>query len=270
MARRKDYDDNELVRLIARGELTGDAIAKRLGMKFQFVSEVATGRKRPDLQPKIQQAMRQFISEAWKNGGVLSTEDGQPRPRPTSGRSKQYDDNLLIELLGAGELTFRQIARRIGLTKEMVWGIATGRKRPDLQPRIREAQKYYRKQAQRIGSKWSAQLMMKQIEVGLKNNGWVGLRARQHLLDRFLGRKCEAYLGEEDNGKSDDAPRPLLPMRSLAELSLPLRAAVLKELGGPELGPEDYEAYAAAHGGGIAPPDLSGEALAKTEDTSED
>ncbi|GAG42199.1 unnamed protein product, partial [marine sediment metagenome] len=79
------------------------------------------------------------------------------------------------------------------------------------------------------------------------NNGWVGLRARQDLLDRVLGRKCEAYRGEEDNGQSDDAPRPLLPMRSMAELSPPLFAAVLKELGGPELTQEDYDNYAAAH-----------------------
>ncbi len=32
----------------------------------------------------------------------------------------------------------------------------------------------------------------------------------------------------------------MLPIRSLTELSLPLKAAVLKELGGPEIGPEEY------------------------------
>ena len=73
--------------------------------------------------------------------------------------------------------------------------------------------------------------MMKQIEVGLKDNGWVGLRARQHLLDQILGPESEAERPE------DDAPRPLLPMHSMTELSPPLFAAVLKELGGPE--PED-------------------------------
>jgi hypothetical protein len=90
---------------------------------------------------------------------------------------------------------------------------------------------------------------MKQIEVGLKDNGWVGLRARQDLLDRFLGPEDnplrQGSAGQD--GKPDDPPRPKFPIHSMTELSPPLFAAVLKELGGPELGPEDYENYAAAH-----------------------
>ena len=59
--------------------------------------------------------------------------------------------------------------------------------------------------------------MVKQIEVGLEDSGWVGLRARQDLLDRFLG--------EEEEGRADEPRRPLLPIRSMRELSPPLFAA---------------------------------------------
>ena len=229
MIRRKDYDEDEMVLLIARGALSCEAIAERLGVSPQFVSEVATGRKRPDLQPKIYEAMRQFIREAWKNGGVLPTEDGGPPPRPTSGRSKKYDEDLLVELLGAGELTYSQIARRIGLTREMVWAIATGRKRPDLQPRIREARRHYRRQARRIGSRWTVEVVKKQIRVGLTDDGWLGLRARQDLMDRFLSPE-----GDEDDEDGYRSPEEIEAAHGLADLPEPLKTEVIRALGGPE------------------------------------
>ncbi len=228
MARRKDYDDEEMVRLIARGELSCEAIAKRLGVSPQFVSEVATGKKRPDLQGKIHEAMREFIREAWKHGGVLPTEDGGPPPRPTSGRSKRYDEDLLVELLGTGELTYSQIAPRIGLTREMVWAIDTGRKRRDLQPRIRQARQHYRRQARSIGSKWTVQVVKKQIRIGLTDDGWLGLRARQDLMDRFLGPESD------DDGAGYRSPEDLEADHGLADLPEPLKTQVIRALGGPE------------------------------------
>jgi len=88
----------------------------------------------------------------------------------------------------------------------------------------------------------------------------VGLRARQDLLDRFLGpednplrpsfaKASEGYAGQDAGqaGKPDAPRRPLLPIRSMIELSPRLFAAVLKELGGADLTPEDYENYAAEH-----------------------
>ncbi len=273
------YNDNQLVQLLARGELSDRQIAERLGLSPSQVGRIARGEKRPELQPRILAAMRETLKAAWKNGGRLDelgtgrldtespsinsgsktgTADGEALPASTA--KTAFDRHLAVELIASGQLTLSQIADRLGIHKTAAWRIMTGRSHPELQPLIREAQQHYRDRARRLGSKWMAQIVMKQIEVGLKNNGWVGLRARQHLLDRFLGaednplpasaRAFAETSRQGDAGQDDkpDAPRrPKLPMRSMAELSPPLFAAVLKELGGPEIGPEDYENYAAEH-----------------------
>ncbi len=266
------YDDDQLVQLLGRGELTDQQIAERVGISAAQVGRIARGENRPDLHPKICAAMRQTLKAAWKNGGRLDTESGESSPATDSSADSSavasaeaeasakaevagktvktpFDRYLAVELIASGQLTLSQIAKRLGIHKSSAWRIITGRTHPELQGLIREAQRHYRDRARRLGSYWSAQLMMKQIKVGLKYNNWVGLRARQDLLDRFLGPEDEDKDKPDagQDGKPDAPRRPLLPIRSMIDLSPPLFAAVLKELGGPEIGPEDYENYAAEH-----------------------
>ena len=242
----KQYDD-ELVQLLARGELSDRQIAERLGLSASQVSRIAGGEKRPDLQPKILAAMRKTLKAAWKNGGHLDglgtgrldTDSGQPLPAGTA--QTAFDRHLAVELIASGQLTLSKIAERLGVHKTTVSRIMAGRSHPELQPLIREAEKHYRDRARRIGIKWSAQIVMKQIQVGLKDNGWVGLRARQDLLDRFLGPEGDRLEDDVPPAERDFGPE-------LRDLPEPLKTEVIRALGGPAADEEDVE-YPPSPGG---------------------
>ncbi len=224
MPEKQDYDE-ELVQLLARGELSDRQIAARVGLSPSQVGRIARGEKRPDLQPKILAAMRQNLKAAWKNGGRLDNETGEASPVTTvAGKTAKtaFDRHLAVELIAAGQFTLSQIADRLGIHKTAAWRIATGRSHPELQPLIREAQQHYRDRARRIGTKWAAQIVTKQIKVGLEDDGWVGLRARQDLLDRFLSPE------DDSASQPDPADRP-----GLADLPEPLKTEVIRALGGP-------------------------------------
>ena len=260
MPNTKDNDD-QLVELLGRAELSDRQIAKRLGINSSHVSCIARGEMRPDLQPKINAAMRQTLKEAWKNGGRLATESGNVLPTKTA--QVAFDRHLAVELIASGQLNLAQIAKRLGIHSTATWRIMTGRTHPELQPLIREAQRHYRDQARRLGSKWSAQIVTKQIQVGLKNNGWVGLRARQDLLDRFLGPEDDGVENEVPPAERDFGPE-------LRDLPEPLKTEVLRALGGPD---EDEETgdwlrrpEGLSLGGPEVPVTISGAATAAQED----
>ena len=244
MPDKKQYDD-ELVQLLARGELSERQIAERLGLSASQVSRIAGGEKRPDLQPKILAAMRKTLKAAWKNGGRLDTDSGQA-PAPGTAKTA-FDRHLAVELIASGQLTLSQIAQRLGVHKTTVSRIMAGRSHPDLQGLIREAEQHYRDRARRIGVKWSAQIVMKQIQVGLKDNGWVGLRARQDLLDRFLGP-------EDDRVENEVPPSERAFGPELRDLPEPLKTEVIRALGGPtENDPDEYVHW-------VEPPDKTASA----------
>ncbi len=235
MPKKKDYDD-ELVQLLGTAELSNRQIAERVGLSVAQVNCIARGESRPDLQPRINAAMRQTLKAAWKNGGRLDTESGEQLPTNTVHAT--FDRYLAVELIGSGQLSTSQIARRLGVGRSTAWRIMAGRSHPELQPLIREAQRVYRDQARRLGTKWSVQIVTKQIKVGLEDDGWVGLRARQDLLDRFLGP--EDYSARHENL----ADRP-----GLADLPEPLKTEVIRALGGPV---DEDDAYGDAHWATVA------------------
>ena len=231
MPKKKEYDD-ELVQLLGRAELPNRQIAKRLGISASLVDRIVRGEERLDLQPRIFAAMRKTLKEVWKNGGWLAGESGEPRP--TRARAVPFDPFLAVELIACGQFSLSQMGKRLGLHKMTVWRIATGRSHPELQPLIREAQQHYRDQTRRLGTKWCVQIMTKQIKVGLEDNGWVGLRARQDLLDRFLGPE------HDSDRHANPADRP-----GLADLPEPLKTEVIRALGGPVEEDEDYTHWVA-------------------------
>ena len=56
---RRGYDDDLLVELIARGDLSNSEIARRVGLNKTTVWRVITGKARPDLQARISEATRE-------------------------------------------------------------------------------------------------------------------------------------------------------------------------------------------------------------------
>ena len=112
--RRVEYDDDLLVELIARGELSLNEIAGRLGISHTTVSRIVRGKARADLQPKIHTAMQQSVHEVRKLAAQSGHQEVQgPRGQP-GGRKKQYDEQALVDLLAGGDLSYAKIAEKIG------------------------------------------------------------------------------------------------------------------------------------------------------------
>ncbi len=235
----KGRDADLLVELIARGELTNKQIAERVGISESQVAAIAAGRSRPDLQPRINAAVRSYVWEERRRRRSGRPHADHP-PAPFSHRQKEYDDDRLVELLGDGTISHAKIAAEIGISKSMVSRIARGEARPDLQPRIQAIVRARREEFERLGAMVLKPVLVKQARVGVEGEGETARKARQHIIDTFRYPPDPARLAGRTPGPAGDlARRPKLPLRSMAELSSDLKAAVLKELGGPEMEPEN-------------------------------
>ena len=218
-----DYDDDLMVDLIARGELSYKEISRRVGVSLSAVARVASGRTRPDLQERINTAMRRHLAQRRRHPARTVrrlVECDKPRLAP---KRKDYDDNLLIDMIARGDQTYESIARELGISREAVRRIASGRMRPELQPRIAAAARAHRDQAHRMGAKWMWGLLARHIRSGIEGDGEGARKCREFVL-KFI----------EDYGRFGDIPPPAPPRRpDLTDLSPGLQKQVLEELGGP-------------------------------------
>lgn len=64
----KAYDDDLLVELIARGDMSCRAIAEQVGLGKQMISRVARGERRPELQSRIQAVVDEYHRRARRLG----------------------------------------------------------------------------------------------------------------------------------------------------------------------------------------------------------
>lgn len=143
--RKGHYDDEMLVQLVARGTVSNAEIARRLGINKRAVSMIVRGAARPDLQPRINAAVRAYLKEAQRLAVRQARRDARAAAEPPQRGPvrRQYDDDLLVELIACGRLSYAEIGRRLGLNKTVVARIARGRLRPDLQTRIDAAARNY-------------------------------------------------------------------------------------------------------------------------------
>jgi len=218
-----DYDDNLMVELIARGELSYGQIARRLGVSRTAVVHIATGQTRKDLQEKINVSMRKHLAECRSHPARTVrrlVECDKPGLTP---KRKDYDDNLLIDLIARADQNYQSIARQVGLSRQTVRQIASGRVRPELQPRIAAAAKAHGDQAFRMGARWMRGLLAQHIRDGIEGEGPEARRCREFAMT-FIAKY----------GRFDSIPPPQTPRRpDLTDLSPELQKQVLEELGGP-------------------------------------
>ena len=66
--KRKSYDEDLLVHLLARGDMTHKAIGARVGLGRGMVSMISCGTRRGDLQPRIRAANDEFRKRAHRLG----------------------------------------------------------------------------------------------------------------------------------------------------------------------------------------------------------
>ena len=235
--KRKDYDDGLLVELIARGDMTNKQIAQRIGISQPQVCDISAGRSRPDLQPRINVAARSYLRQAKRRQGCQGCPHADKSPAPLSHRHKEYDDDRLVELIAAGNISHAKIAAEIGISMSTVSRIGRGEARPDLQPRIGVLVRGRREQFERLAAAVLKPALVKQAMIALEDDGETGRKARQHIIDTFRYPPDPARLAGRTPGPAGDlARRPKLPLRSMTELSPKLKAAVLKELGGYDPG----------------------------------
>jgi transcriptional regulator with XRE-family HTH domain len=62
--KRGKYDDDRLVELIARGQMSYAEIGQAVGLSEGYVGQIARGQHRPELQPRIEAISRGFLLEA--------------------------------------------------------------------------------------------------------------------------------------------------------------------------------------------------------------
>ena len=152
---RPQYDDDLLVEMIARRGSTYRQIARRLGLSWRTVGAIARGQNRAELQARIKAVREKLPPDrrrphrryvcvdappgARAPGEALGRGDAPGTHTPGFRRHVEYDDDLLVELIGRGETSFEQIARRVGISRGMVRKIARGELRADLLPRINAA-----------------------------------------------------------------------------------------------------------------------------------
>ncbi|MCY2926094.1 MAG: hypothetical protein NT031_11750 [Planctomycetota bacterium] len=94
----------------------------------------------------------------------------------------EYDDEALVDMISEGQLTYRAIAERLGVSESLVKKIAQGRKRKDLTRRLWEAENGILTEARRIGARYARNLVMEQVRLGLTGEGEPARRAREFLL----------------------------------------------------------------------------------------
>jgi len=221
--KRKDYDDGLLVSLIARSALTYAEIATRVGISKQMVREVARGRRRLDLQLRIDAAARSHVAQMRRRPAWAARKQVHDIPPGPRRRVKEYDDDLLVRLIAAGELTHTQIGRRVGLSMGTVRKIASGRLRPELQDRIAELMRMCHVTARRLAVKWLKALLSKHIKHGIEGSGETARKCREFAINKFMDDQVEECTSQLDQGGP-----------GLADLPEPLKSQVIKALGGPE------------------------------------
>jgi len=229
-----DYDDQLMVELIARGELSYKEIARRLGVSRAAVAHVATGHTRKDLQERINTTMRRHLALRRKQHGRNRRRLVDYAMPGLSRKQKDYDDNLLIDLIARGDRSHRSIAREVGLSSQTVRRIALGEMRPELQPRIASAGDGYRREARRLGARWLRGLLARHIRDGIEGDGEHARKCREFAL-KFI----------EDCGRFNEIPppRPEPSGDVFDDLSLELRKKIMAEIGGPS----DDDAFVEIH-----------------------
>ena len=222
--RKKQYDDALLVELLGRGELPYRKIGEKVGLSCRGVERIARGEWRADLQPRIAEAMRKHLAADRRRPAQAKRKVLGYCGMETPHRKKQYDDDLLVELIARGDTSRAKIARRVGLSRGSVQRIAAGLVRPELQPRIAAAVKGQRDTAFRMGATWLRGLLAQHIREGIEGEGEHARKCREFAL-KFI----------EDYGRFNEIPPPAPepPGADFDDLSLELRKKIMAEMGGP-------------------------------------
>ena len=106
------------------------------------------------------------------------------RPR----RKRRYDEDLLVQLIAEGKLSYRQIAEQVGLSAVSVSTIARGITRPDLYERICLAVEDAQRRARRLAANYLLPLVAAHVKEALEGTGETARKCREFLIRTFINR----------------------------------------------------------------------------------
>jgi len=107
-----------------------------------------------------------------------------------------YDDELLVDLLSGGGLTYAQIAEKVGLSMSMVGKIARGQCRTNLHTRVQRRLTERKDMMANLEMSWGPTLMRKHIQEGITATGETARKCREYMLNRIALRRPEMKLPE--------------------------------------------------------------------------
>jgi len=96
-----------------------------------------------------------------------------------------FDEDLLVELVVAGNVTQAEIAERVGLSQGYVSKVVRGEFRPDLHGRIMAVSRQRLKEALLSGRLWSHAILTKHVRAAMED-GETARKCREFMLSRFL------------------------------------------------------------------------------------
>lgn len=228
----KNYDDDVLVKMLGLGTISYGEIALEVRLSTAMVKHIAAGRCRSELLPRIAAARRKNIRRAEKRTACLERQLAKARtvPSPESRKRGNYDDDLLVDLLAQGKLTFSQIADKAKLHKSSVRRIASGAARADLQPAIRQAELANIRRTRRIGAHNMPDLLQMQVDLGREGRDDLARKCREFVIKTFLDL--------DDDGPQPQSIESQIP--TFMKLSPETQARVVEDLRRRESGcPQD-------------------------------
>lgn len=137
-----------------------------------------------------------------------------------------YDEDELVMDLAEGQLSYREIAAKHGISVRYVGYLIEGKRRPELQARIDAAAMVIRRQARRLGGR-------------LTRTAWARLGqlagAKEGVADETQRKAAVDILKIAQADGQDDPPKAASSSGAdLTALSEDTKTKVLAELGGPE------------------------------------
>jgi len=117
---------------------------------------------------------------------------------------RRYDEDLLVEMIAEGQLTYAQMGRQLGISESLIKKIARGRRRRELLRRIWDIEDGMLSEARRVGSRYARNLIMEQVRLGLTGQGEPARRAREFVLKFAISaRPKRSDLPSEATGGPD-------------------------------------------------------------------
>ena len=142
-------------------------------------------------------------------------------------RKKTYDEDLLVQLVAEGRMSYRKIAEQLGISPNTVSTAARGVYRPDLYRRICAAVEDACRQSRRLAVSYLRPTVAAHIKNGLEGTGESARKSREFVIKMALGTSDPAgrYIGQP-GGRGGHAP-------ALTRGELDLLAAVRGEPDAP-------------------------------------